>query len=85
MNKIILFFFLTSQIIAEWGPEGYVPDNSIQWDQIIPLIKALLPFLFIIGVPVIITVIIYVAVQILKYGGKWCVGFAKDLSPHEGD
>jgi hypothetical protein len=79
-NKIMLLLFLTSQILADWGPEGYVPDNSINWDQLVPLIQALIFLGGAMGFPVIATAIIYIIVKILQYGFNWCGKLAGDIT-----
>ena len=85
MKRIMLLLILTSQILAEWGPEGYVPDNSINWDQLVPLFRALIAVGLVVGFPIIVTVVIYSVVQILKYGLNWAFGLASDLTRKEKD
>ena len=65
MNKIMfLLLILLSQIFSEptWWAEN--PE------QLIPLLQIAIPLGLVMGVPLIITIIIYSIVQACKHGGK---------------
>jgi len=63
----------------------YTPDHSINWNELVPLIRIGIPFLIVIGAPVIITMIIVTAGQLLKYLGKWTAGLVTDITSKEND
>jgi len=80
MKQILFILILVSMTYAK-----YVPDHSINWDELVPLIRIGIPFLIVVGAPVIITVIIVTVGQLLKYLGKWTAGLATDITSKEDD
>lgn len=73
MKYLIFVLILSSQIIA----------SEYETNEWVGLFQILLPFLFLVGIPVIVTVIIVSIVNIIKYLGKWSIGMAKDIYSDE--
>jgi hypothetical protein len=69
MKFLILLLILVSQIMG----------SEYETNEWVGLFQILLPFLFLVGLPVIITIIIVSCVSIIKFLSKWSAGMVKDI------
>jgi len=80
MKFIMLIIILTSQIFAQCVYEPVPFFGDIYWEDLIGLFQILLPYLFFVGFPLLLALVIYVIIKILKFFSLWTAGFAKDIT-----
>ena len=78
MKELILgaLVLITLIVSFTYMGGGY---NNVNWDQLVPLFKALIPYLFVVGFPLIITL---AAVLIVK-AGKTGAHLVTDVAKHK--
>jgi len=85
-NKIFLMLVILSQTYAKVVNGLYVYEKepfwgTIYWDELVPLFRILLPYLMIVGLPIIIVLILLAVIRIPKYGIKITWDLFKEFLP----
>lgn len=73
MRYIFLLLIFLSQALAkvEDGLYKYEPEpffGEIRWEQVVPLFKILLPYLLIVGLPILVVLSFLLVIKITKCG-----------------
>ena len=85
-NKIFLILVILSQSYAKVvnGLEVYEHPpfwGDIYWDELIPLFRILLPYLMVVGLPILIVIILIMIIRIPKHGAKLSWDLIKEFLP----
>ncbi len=85
-NKIFLILVMLSQTYAEVvnGLYVYEPEpfwGDIRWEQLVPLFRILLPYLMIVGLPILVVIILISVIRIPKHGAKLSWDLIKEFLP----
>lgn len=90
MRYILLMLLLLSQAMArvENGLYKHEPEpffGTIYWDNLVPLFRILLPYLMVIGFPILIVLIILMIIKIPKQGAKLTWDLFKEFKKKENE
>jgi len=85
-NKIFLMLVILSQTYAKIVNGEYEYEKppffgDINWDELVPLFRILLPYIMVSGFAIIVVLILIAVIRIPKYGAKISWDLFKEFLP----